>query len=58
MNLGDIIDDRTGFGRWTIPKNDDWLVDMLLGDPHSGNDIPIWPGNDFGDLIRGLETSA
>ena len=44
MHLGDIIDDSTGSRKWVIPKNEEWLVDLLPEDPPTGDDVLLWSG--------------
>ena len=43
-HLSDIIDDRSGFRTWSIPRHDDWLRRLLPDEPPTDQNTLLWPG--------------
>ena len=44
LHISDIVDDRSGYRRWTLPRYAQELLDGLPGDPLTGDDFILWPG--------------
>jgi hypothetical protein len=42
--IGDLVDDRGGSRCWTVPKNMQWLLELLPENPTTDNGTLLWPG--------------